>query len=99
MKIDGFEWDETNIVKNIIGHNTYPDEIEEVFYNKYKMRKTKQDRYLLYGVSDSGRYLFIVFMLKKRRGSNIAKVISARDMTQKEKRFYQTKWCAYEENY
>jgi|SRR6266404_5976142 len=66
MKIDGFEWDGANIVKNIIGHNTYPDEIEELFYNKYKLRKTKQDRYLLYGVTDSGRYLFVVFMIKKK---------------------------------
>ena len=66
MRIDGFEWDETNTIKNITKHRTYPDEIEETFYNRYKLRKTKQDRYLLYGVTDSGRYLFVVLIFKKK---------------------------------
>ncbi len=91
MKIDGFEWDEGNIVKNIAGHNTYPDEVEEAFYHKYKLRKTSQDRYLLYGVTDSGRYLFVVFIIKKQQGQNIARVISARDMTIKERHYYKQK--------
>lgn len=91
MKIDGFEWDESNIVKNIVGHNTYPDEVEEAFYNKYKLRKTSQGRYLLYGTTDSGRYLFVVFIVKKQQGQSIARVISARDMTVKEKHYYKQK--------
>ena len=91
MKIDGFEWDEGNIVKNIIGHSTYPDEIEEAFYNKHKLRKTKQERYLLYGETDPGRHLLVVFVVKKKQGQNIARVISARDMTEKEKRYYKQK--------
>ncbi|HSE84392.1 MAG TPA: BrnT family toxin [Thermodesulfobacteriota bacterium] len=91
MRIDSFEWDEANIVKNISRHNTHPDEIEETFYNRYKLRKTKQGRYLLYGVTDNGRYLFVVFIFKKKNGKNIVRVISARDMTQKEKRYYRKK--------
>jgi hypothetical protein len=31
----------------------------------------------------------LFFMLKKKNNRNIARVISARDMTQKEKRYYQ----------
>src|ERR1700739_4085426 len=91
MRIDGFEWDEANAVKNIIRHNTYPDEIEETFYNRYKLRKTKQEGYSLYGVTDAGRYLFVVFIFKKKNDRNIARVISAREITQKEKRYYQSK--------
>ena len=91
MKIDGFEWDEANIVKNIMSHNTYPDEIEEVFYNKYKLRKTKQYRYLLYGATNSNRYLFVVFIIKKKKNQSIARIISARNMTTKEKRYYKQK--------
>src|SRR3990172_9217435 len=94
MRIDGLEWDEANTIKNITKHKTYPDEIEETFYNRYKLRKTKQDRYLLYGVTDSGRYLFVVFMFKKKNYRNIARIISARDMTQKEKRYYEKKMRA-----
>jgi uncharacterized DUF497 family protein len=89
MRIDGFEWDEANAVKNVVRHNAYPDEIEEVFYNTHKLRKTKQERYLLYGVTDAGRYLFVVFIIKKKKKQNIAIVIRARDMTQREKRYYQ----------
>ena len=91
MKIDEFEWDEANIVKNIMSHNTYPDEIEEAFQNKHKLRKTKQERYLLYGITDADRYLFVVFTVKKRQGKSIARVISAREMTTKEKRYYKQK--------
>lgn len=88
MRIDGFDWDEGNAVKNVLRHDAYPDEIEEVFYNRLKLRKTRQDRYLLYGVTDSGRYLFVVFLIKMRVKRKLARVISARDMTRKEKSYY-----------
>jgi uncharacterized DUF497 family protein len=88
VRIDGFIWDESNAIKNVVRHDTYPDEIEEVFYNRYKLRKTKQDRFLLYGVTDSGRYLFVVFIIKERRNRNLVRIISARDMTKKEKSYY-----------
>jgi uncharacterized DUF497 family protein len=87
VRIDGFQWDEENVVKNIIHHDTYPDEIEETFYNPYKLRKTRQDRYLLYGVTDSGRNLFIVFQIQQDARRKL-RVISARDMTKKEKSYY-----------
>jgi len=88
VRIDGFQWDEDNAIKNVVHHDTYPDEIEEVFNNRHKLRKSRQDRYLLYGMTDSGRYLFVVFVVKKSRNRNLARVISARDMTKKEKNFY-----------
>ena len=88
MRVDGFQWNENNVVKNIINHDTYPDEIEETFYNPYKLRKTLQERYLLYGVTDSGRYLFIVFEIKRHASKNLVRVISARNMTKKEKSYY-----------
>jgi uncharacterized protein len=88
VRIDGFDWDEGNAIKNVLRHDTYPDEIEEVFYNRVKLRKTHQERYLLYGVTDSGRYLFVVFLIKRKANRNIARVISAREMTRKEKNYY-----------
>ena len=88
MRIDGFEWDENNVFKNVINHETYPDEIEEVFYHRHKLRKTHTKRFLLYGVTDSGRYLFLVFMVKKKDGMALARVISARDMTKMERSYY-----------
>ncbi|HEY7161692.1 MAG TPA: BrnT family toxin [Acidobacteriota bacterium] len=91
MRIDGFQWDENNVLKNILSHDTYPDEIEETFYNPYKLRKTLHDRYLFYGVTDSGRFLFIVFEFKKHAGKNLVRIISARTMTKREKGYYLSK--------
>ena len=88
MRIDGFDWNESNVVKNIISHDTYPDEIEETFHNPYKLRKTLQERYLLYGTTDSGRHLFVVFQIKMRAGKRLVRVISARNMTKKEKKYF-----------
>jgi uncharacterized DUF497 family protein len=45
------------------------------------------NKYLLYGRSESGRYLFIVFMWQ----GQFVKVITARNMTPMEKRFYACK--------
>jgi uncharacterized DUF497 family protein len=88
VRIDGFDWNEKNVIKNIVSHDTYPDEIEETFYNRYKLRKTLQERYLLYGITDSGRYLFVVFQIKTHVGKKLVRVISARNMTKKEKSYY-----------
>jgi uncharacterized DUF497 family protein len=88
MRVDGFEWDENNVVKNILNHDTYPDEIEDSFYNRYKLRRAFQQRYLLYGVTDVGRYLFVMFVMKKQAKKNLVRVISARDMTKKERQYY-----------
>ena len=88
VRIDRFIWDENNAIKNVVQHDTYPDEIEEVFYNSNKLRKTSQDRYLMYGTTDSGRYLFVVFVINRLAGKNVARVISAREMTKKEKNYY-----------
>ena len=86
--IDGFEWNEVNAIKNIVHHDVYPDEVQEVFYNRYKLRKTSRMRYLIYGITDGGRYLFAVFVLKRRKSKNFVRIISARDMTRRERSYY-----------
>ncbi len=79
-----FEWDEGNI-EHILRHNAIPDEVEEACVNKPHIRKTVEGRYLVYGVTDSGRYLFIVGINK---GKGIFRAITARDMTEREKSLY-----------
>jgi len=80
-----FEWDQGNVDKNIIKHDIYPLEIEEVFFNKpNKTLKGRDDRYYLLGRTNTGRYLFIVFIFKAKT----IRVISARNMTKEEKRKY-----------
>ena len=69
-------------------HGVEPEEVEECFFNPpYKVRRASSGKYLLYGRSEAGRYLFIVFVWKGRR----IKVISARDMNDADRRFFRRK--------
>ncbi|MBI5242718.1 MAG: BrnT family toxin [Elusimicrobia bacterium] len=84
MEIRGFEWDQANET-HVAGHNVKTNEAEEVLLAKCFLRKTHSGRYGAYGQSLDGRYLFIVF--EKLKG-NAVRVIAARDMADREKRFY-----------
>jgi uncharacterized DUF497 family protein len=44
----------------------------------------RENKYLTYGETDSGRFLFIVWISKYRK----TRIVTARDMTKKEKQFY-----------
>lgn len=79
-----FEWDEGN-VEHIVTHRVMPDEVEEACTNKPYVRRTADLRYLVYGATDSGRYIFIVGVNK---GKGIFRTITARDMTEREKSSY-----------
>ncbi len=86
MYITEFEWDEGNAGKNL-AHNVEDAEAEEAFFNRTKLRRSG-DRYFLYGETDAGRRLFIVFVWT---GPGRARVISAREMTRAERRYYERK--------
>jgi uncharacterized protein len=87
----GFEWDSGNADKNRDKHGVEPGECEEAFFNRpfivaYDERhSTGECRYYALGLSDSGRPLFIVFTIREMR----IRVISARDMSRKERRVYE----------
>lgn len=85
MRIRAFEWDEKN-EDHIAEHGVAIFEIEELIsFHRPFYRRNREGKYLAYGVTEEGRYLFIVFVIK---GNNRARVITARDMTEKEKRYY-----------
>ncbi len=87
-RVEGFIWAEWVVDKLDWKHSLAPDEVEEAFFNPpYKIRRTKGKKYLLYGRSYDGRYLFIVFAWKGKQ----VKVISARDMTAAERRYFNRK--------
>ncbi|PIW67207.1 MAG: hypothetical protein COW10_06915, partial [Candidatus Omnitrophica bacterium CG12_big_fil_rev_8_21_14_0_65_42_8] len=48
-------------------------------------QRSKEGKYIAYAITEEGRYLFIVFVIKD---SGRIRVISARDMNEKEKRYY-----------
>ena len=86
----GFNWDEGNIDKNWIKHTVSPSECEQVFFNyplviqDDPVHSTTEKRFYALGQTDMKRYLFIAFTVR----SNLIRVISARDMSRKERRVY-----------
>ena len=91
MKISGVIWLRDIVDKLTWKHNVTTGEVEEVFRNspRYRFIETgdidNENLYAASGKTDSGRYL-IVFYIQKSTGE--ALVISARNMTQKEKKSY-----------
>ena len=86
MKIEKISWDEET-VDHISDHLVSPEEVEEVLFNDVDtplVMRGKEGEYLAYGITHGGRLLFIVWASKYRK----TKIITARDMTEKEKRFY-----------
>jgi uncharacterized protein len=83
-----FEWDEENI-EHILRHNVIPDDVEEACMNNPYIRKSADKRYLVYGITDNGRYIFIVGINK---GKGSFRTITARDMTEREKSLYKRRY-------
>ena len=88
----GFDWDKGNINKNQIKHKVTPSECEQIFFNHPLLvkdavlhSKTEQ-RFCALGKTDKERRLFIAFTVRK----NLIRVISARDMSRKERNIYES---------
>lgn len=87
----GFDWDDSNIHKNWIGHQVSSFECEEVFFNipillfDDSKHSFSESRYYVLGKTNVDRKLFVVFTVRK----NKIRVISARDMSKKERKVYE----------
>ena len=94
MFIYDFVWLDEVVEKIEREHRVYKEEVEEVFYNGPRYRKGPkgkhrgEDLYYAYGRTDSGRYLFVVFVYKTNKN---ALIVSARDMDDGERRLYARK--------
>ncbi len=87
----GFQWDEHNANKIWEKHGVTPTESEQVFFNRPLVvtddakHSQREKRHYALGQTDAGRFLFLVFTT---RGALI-RVISARDMSRRERKAYQ----------
>ena len=87
-----FEWDERNTGKNRQKRRVTPSECEEMFFNRPLVvaddikHSEKENRFYALGHADSGRMLFVVFTVRQ----NLIRVVSARDMSQKERKVYES---------
>lgn len=82
MRAADFDWDEHNM-NHIARHGVEPDETEAVLDNAPLILHSEDGKYLAYGQTDEGRYLLVVFV---RKLAASVRVISARDMTEAEKK-------------
>lgn len=91
-RIAGFDWDTGNARKSVDKHGVGQGEAEQVFFNEPLLLLTderhsvKELRFHALGNTDDGRHLHIVFTL--RQDETLIRIISARDMSQKERKAY-----------
>lgn len=94
MKVTGFIWLDDIVEKLDWKHNVLPKEIREVFNNRPKFRfvekghRPGENVYFATGRTMGGRYLIIFFVYKHDKR---ALVLSARDMTRRERKRYERK--------
>ena len=90
---EGFDWDEANSDKNWLKHKVSKIECEQVFFNipliiaDDEKHSGSERRWFLLGRTDMNRKLFVVFTLRKY----LIRVISARNMSKKERELYDEK--------
>jgi len=86
----GFDWDDGNRGKNLDKHAVSDLECEQVFFNRPivvlddETHSDAEPRYFVLGRTDARRRIFLVFTPRQDR----IRVISARDMTKKERQYY-----------
>jgi uncharacterized protein len=87
----GFEWDEGNANKNWKLHQVSRAEVEETFFNRPVLvapdatHSEGERRYAALGKTSRDRRLTIIFTVR----GTLVRVISARDMSRRERRLYE----------
>lgn len=86
-----FEWDSEKARTNAEKHGVTFFEASEVFDDDHSLtvrdpdHSTDENRYLIFGMSKSGRYLVVSYTERNDR----IRLISARQMTPRERRAYE----------
>ena len=89
----GFQWDEGNIDKNLVKHGVESWECEQIFFNKPLLvlddpkHSIREKRWAVFGKTDTGRLIVVIFTTR----DGLIRVISARDMKKRERKFYNEK--------
>lgn len=85
MQINGFDWDSTNI-GHIQEHSVSCYEVEEaILFDKVLYDRGRDGAFVAWGMTENGRYLMIVLI---RKSQNLIRVITAREMSEREKHNY-----------
>jgi uncharacterized DUF497 family protein len=87
----GFQWDEGNSEKNWEKHRVSRFECEQLFFNEPLLvvqdaeHSQDESRYYALGQTNRERKLFVVLTIR----NDLIRVISARDMSRRERRYYE----------
>lgn len=87
-----FNWDDGNSRKSTDKHSVSQQEAEQVFFNEPLLvledvkHSQRELRFHALGHTDTGRLLHITFTF--RQNGTLIRIISARDMSKKEKEIY-----------
>ncbi|CAN5458270.1 BrnT family toxin [soil metagenome] len=90
-KCIGFQWDNGNHNKNWLSHGVSKEECEQIFFNEplFVVEDLKHSqceiRHYALGQTNARRKLFIAFTVRE----TLIRVISARDMSKKERLYYE----------
>jgi uncharacterized DUF497 family protein len=90
---EGFDWDAGNARKSAEKHGVSQAEAEQVFFNDPLLvladagHSQTEGRFHALGRTDDGRRLFISFTMRDR--GRLIRVISARDMSRRERAYYE----------
>ncbi len=90
FKCTGFQWDAGNLEKNWTLHRVSRSECEQVFFNQPiiigndEKHSELEKRYYVLGKTDQTRRLFLVCTIRDQ----LIRIISARDMSRKEREVY-----------
>jgi uncharacterized protein len=90
LKVEGFDWDEGNIEKNLVKHSVTCQEAEEIFFDSNsldyddKKHSLVEERLIKIGSSFSGRILVAYYTVRR----NKIRIISVRGVNKKEKDLY-----------
>ena len=92
MRLYEIIWKVRFIEKIGTKHSVTIDEVEEILFGKSHFRRAQkghvkgEDLYAAYGQTAGGRYLIVLFIRKEQTA---ALPISARDMSDSERRYYE----------
>ncbi len=86
MRIREVEWPEGIQSKVEVRHALTIEQVESALMDRRAfIRRVGRDRYFVFGQSEDGAYVSTVFFYQR----GVARVISARTMTQRERQAYQ----------
>ncbi|HEX8097434.1 MAG TPA: BrnT family toxin [Pyrinomonadaceae bacterium] len=92
MQLHEVIWKDRFIDKIEVKHGVSADEVEEILFGRPHVRRAQkghvkgEDLYIAYGRTEGGRYLIAFFI---RKELTTALPISARDMTDSERKYYE----------